>query len=102
MFSKTTSFIAACALFAGLGLASDPASAQWRRGDAAGAAVAGGIIGLATGAMIGAAANQPPVEAAPEADAEYIAYCARKYRSFDPASGTFLSRDGNRYPCQMP
>ncbi|NEU95981.1 BA14K family protein [Bradyrhizobium sp. UFLA 03-164] len=25
--------------------------------------------------------------------------CAR-YRSFDPASGTFLARDGRRHPCQ--
>lgn len=25
--------------------------------------------------------------------------CAR-YRSFDPASGTFLGRDGRRHPCQ--
>ena len=27
------------------------------------------------------------------------AYCARRYRSYDPASGTFLGRDGLRHPC---
>ena len=26
--------------------------------------------------------------------------CAKRYRSYDPASGTFLGYDGNRHPCQ--
>jgi len=26
--------------------------------------------------------------------------CAQRYRSYDPASGTFLGYDGNRHPCQ--
>ena len=26
--------------------------------------------------------------------------CARRYRSYDPASGTFLGHDGNRHPCE--
>jgi hypothetical protein len=26
--------------------------------------------------------------------------CARRYRSYDPASGTFLGYDGKRHPCQ--
>jgi hypothetical protein len=26
--------------------------------------------------------------------------CALRYRSFDPASGTFLGRDGQRHPCR--
>lgn len=26
-------------------------------------------------------------------------YCAQRYRSWDPASGTFLGRDGNRHRC---
>jgi hypothetical protein len=25
--------------------------------------------------------------------------CAQRYRSFDPASGTFLGHDGRRHPC---
>jgi len=26
-------------------------------------------------------------------------YCARRFRSYDPASGTFVGRDGVRHPC---
>jgi hypothetical protein len=28
------------------------------------------------------------------------ASCAQRYRSYDPASGTFLGRDGRRHPCR--
>jgi hypothetical protein len=28
-----------------------------------------------------------------------VAACARRYRSYDPASGTFLGTDGARHPC---
>jgi BA14K-like protein len=27
------------------------------------------------------------------------AYCTQRYRSYDPASGTFLGYDGRRHPC---
>ena len=27
-------------------------------------------------------------------------YCAQRYRSYDPASGTYLGFDGLRHPCQ--
>jgi hypothetical protein len=27
------------------------------------------------------------------------AYCMRRYRSYDPESGTFLGFDGRRHPC---
>lgn len=33
------------------------------------------------------------------ASADAVAACARKYRSYDPRSGTFLSLDGMRKPC---
>jgi hypothetical protein len=36
--------------------------------------------------------------AAPASDSD-AAYCAQRYRSYDPASGTYLNYDGNRYPC---
>ena len=26
-------------------------------------------------------------------------YCSQRYRSYDPASGTYLGYDGNRHPC---
>lgn len=28
------------------------------------------------------------------------AYCAQRYKSYDPNSGTFLGYDGQRHPCQ--
>ena len=27
-------------------------------------------------------------------------YCTQRYRSYDPASGTYLGRDGRRHACQ--
>lgn len=72
-----------------------------------GGAVAAGVLGgLAVGAMIGAATAAPPPPAYYGAPApvygggDWLAYCSSKYRSFDPASGTYLGYDGYRHPCQ--
>ncbi|WFU23679.1 BA14K family protein [Bradyrhizobium sp. CB1717] len=55
-----------------------------------GAAVLGG---LAAGAIVGSAiANS-------QARANADAYCAQRYRSYDPGSGTYLGYDGERHPC---
>lgn len=81
-------------------------------------ALAAGIAGLAAGAILGGLLTQsqndygervyidPPVPAsgysAPAGawtDAWYRD-CARRYRSFDPRSGTFLGYDGERHFCQ--
>lgn len=100
---------------------------QYRRRYYHGGGAAAGLgIGLAAGALIGgaiAAGSNPyyygpgygygyggpayypapaPVVVAPRygyggGDAE--AYCMQRYRSYDPASGTYLNYDGNRYPC---
>jgi hypothetical protein len=73
-----------------------------------GAAVAAGVAGLAAGALIaGAIANQAQAQpAAPQApgvvDPQVAAYCARKYRSYDPGTGTFLASNGMRYVCTYP
>jgi hypothetical protein len=72
----------------------------YRRGG--GAAAAGLIGGLAAGAIIGGAiasqqAQAAPVYAAPGNDA--VAYCMQRFRSYDPASGTYLGYDGLRHPC---
>jgi hypothetical protein len=40
----------------------------------------------------------PPPPPAP-AVASAVDYCAQRYRSYDPASGTFLGFDGLRHPC---
>jgi len=87
----------------------------WGRGGWGwGAPVAGGII---AGAVIGSALaapygygygpyGYPPGYYAP-GPAYYGApppagdedYCIRRFRSYDPASGTYLGNDGRRHPC---
>ena len=59
-----------------------------------GAAVGAGVAGLAVGAAVGGAIA---AQGAAVADAD--AYCRSRYRSYDPASRTYLNNDGNRYPC---
>jgi hypothetical protein len=63
------------------------------RGDA----LAAGALGLATGAIIGGALAQSQAQAAPSSNVH--AYCAQRFRSYDPASGTYLGYDGRRHPC---
>jgi hypothetical protein len=76
----------------------------YRRGYNPGAAAAAGIAGLAAGAIVGGAiANQGAAGPLPKTqDPDFIAYCSRKYRSFDPIDGTFMARDGLRYMCEYP
>jgi BA14K-like protein len=68
-----------------------------------GGAVAAGVAGLAAGALIaGALANQaqaapPPPPAT--VDPQLAAYCARRFRSFDPYTGTYLASSGERIVC---
>ncbi len=40
-----------------------------------------------------------PVIVVPRASADAIAYCAQRYRSYDPVSMTYLGYDGRRHPC---
>ncbi len=95
------------------------------RGVDPGAAIAAGILGFATGAIasgIFAAPSYPsypvqrsypvypsyrtypvaPIGIAPRYGRSDLAYCARKYRSFDPASFTYLGYDGRRHYCRLP
>jgi hypothetical protein len=39
------------------------------------------------------------VAAAPQAGQDDVAYCMQRYKSYDPASGTYLGYDGQRHPC---
>jgi len=72
----------------------------------------GGIgLGFGTGLAIGSALAYPgyaydyyddgyyapPVYAAPQADS--TGYCMQRFKSYDPASGTYLGYDGQRHPC---
>ena len=82
----------------------------YRRGPGVGAAVGAGLLGFAAGTAIGSAvansAVRPvavygtpaPVYARPVV-VSGSSYCAARYGSYDPVSGTFLGYDGFRHPC---
>ena len=62
-------------------------------------------FGLATGALIGGALAAQPrgyyaapggYYGAPDGSVEY---CMNRFKSYDPASGTYLGYDGYRHPC---
>ncbi|HET9717995.1 MAG TPA: BA14K family protein [Pseudolabrys sp.] len=92
-----------------------PASAQYRHwGHRHGGWGWGGaaIGGFAAGALLGSALTAPryygspgyydygpEVYASPGPDADAVAYCQQRFRSYDPASGTYLGYDGVRHPC---
>ncbi len=102
-----------------------PARSQYHyrgyaHGQSRGYGVGAGVAALAASALIGGAiasqnqgyypAETYPVYADPgygyndAAPAVYdnggsIAYCEQTYRSYDPASGTYLGYDGFRHPC---
>jgi hypothetical protein len=65
---------------------------DYRRRDD-GAAVAAGVVGLALGAAIASQNQRYARRGVASTD------CTR-YRSFDPASGTFVGRDGRRHYCR--
>ena len=67
-----------------------------------------GPVGAAAGAVGGAAETAGAVATAPfrafdNRDSYAMdrgdSYCAQRYRSYDPASGTFMGYDGQRHPC---
>ena len=59
----------------------------------------GAAIGLGVGAAVigGAIAAQEAERAAAAQNA--ADYCMRRFRSYDPESGTYVGRDGLRRPC---
>lgn len=68
-----------------------------------GAGVGAGIAGLAAGAIIGGAIANSQAPAyygvAPSPGGDAVAYCEQRFKSYDPASGTYLGYDGDRHPC---
>jgi len=67
-----------------------------------GPGVAAGVAGLAAGAIIGgaiASQAQPVYEPYPVYGGDAAAYCANRFKSWDPVSGTYLGYDGLRHPC---
>ena len=101
---KTT--VTALAIAATTLVAVAPANAQWRggyrhhRGYGGGAALGG----FAAGAILGGAlaAQRPYYGYAPgyyAGGGDQDAYCFSRFKSYDPASGTYLGFDGARHPC---
>ncbi|WOH47844.1 BA14K family protein [Bradyrhizobium sp. sBnM-33] len=43
--------------------------------------------------------DETVVAAGPPVGDDAVAYCMRRYKSYDPASGTYLGYDGQRHPC---
>jgi len=72
---------------------------RYRRRDD-GAAIAAGVVGLALGAAAAQSANQRAYAGSESGDRAWFESCSRRYRSFDPASGTYLGFDGNRHLCR--
>ena len=73
-----------------------------------GVGVGAGIAGLAAGALIGGAILNSQRGGyyddgyyAPQGmiTDDGVAYCMQRYKSYDPASGTYLGYDGYRHPC---
>ncbi len=52
------------------------------------------IGGLAAGAIIGGAIANSQAQAS-----DAVGYCSQRFKSYDPASGTYLGYDGNRHAC---
>jgi hypothetical protein len=73
-----------------------------KQDDDIGAAIGAGIIGLTIGAIIAGSAEKERGRR-DRYDAEYerwLDYCSRKYRSFDPETGTYRASNGRRYVCR--
>jgi hypothetical protein len=96
--------VAAALVAATAVVAATPADAQWRRhhhhhrhhgGAALGGFAAGAILGSALAAQRPYYYAPRPVYGAGDADA----YCFSRFKSYDPASGTYLGYDGLRHPC---
>ena len=75
----------------------------YRHHGGGGGDLAAGIFGLAAGAIIAGAmsANEEPRRVVSSGgDRNWVAHCARRYRSYDAYSNTFVGNDGYRHECR--
>ena len=105
MRTKLLAGVAALAIAVSSVVAISPAQARWHGHHGGWGAP---IAGFAAGAILGGllASAPPPAYYAPGyydepgyPPGDAVAWCAQHYRSYDPASGTFLGYDGYRHPC---
>ncbi|MGX7742583.1 BA14K family protein [Rhodopseudomonas parapalustris] len=90
---------------AAMTLASTPAHAQrgrgrgWGRGRGRGRGWGGPGPGAAIGIGIGAAIVGGAIAASQAEAARQQDYCARRFRSYNPATGTYIAKGGREVPC---
>lgn len=68
--------------------------------DSAAGLIVGTILGFALGAAVVDSQERQDYATSRLNDPGWIAYCARRYRSFDPYTGTYLGNDGLRHYCR--
>jgi|CXWL01.1.fsa_nt_gi hypothetical protein len=68
--------------------------------DSAAGLIIGAILGFALGAAVVDSQEQQTNATSRLNDPGWIAYCARRYNSFDPYTGTYLGYDGLRHYCR--
>lgn len=68
---------------------------DWRRGDRDrdDDEIVAGIAGFAAGALVGSLATGNT--------SSHVDRCLARYRSYDPATNTYLGYDGYRHPCTL-
>ncbi len=67
---------------------------RWYRDHGRNDAAAAALFGLAAGAIIGGALGAASSQS-------HADRCAAQYRSYDPATDTYLGTDGRRHRCQL-
>jgi BA14K-like protein len=76
---------------------------QRRRGGGGdvGAGVAAGIVGGVIGGIIANEAVRQQNEAVQQEDDsdQAVAYCMRRFKSYNPSTGTYIGFDGQAHPC---
>jgi hypothetical protein len=115
MNTKITAGVMALAIAAVAVSATDASAQRWGRHHHHGGWGWGAGAGFAAGALLGGALASRPYygygpgyyynsgpeyyAAVPAPSGDSDAYCARRFKSYDPASGTYLGYDGMRHPC---
>ena len=110
MWTSLKASVAVLAIAATALMVASPANAQWRggyhhhRGYGGGAAFGGFAAGAILGGVL--AAHRPYYDYGPSYYApgyygggDQDAYCFSRFKSYDPASGTYLGYDGRRHAC---
>jgi len=61
----------------------------------------GGIVGGIIGGVIGGAIARPYYDQQPYYAPQFdpVAYCAQRFRSYNPATGLYFGYDGQYHPC---